>query len=249
MKKIFSIVAILWSTASMASGNIEIISVEDQKVRFSIDGDLSSQLPTCVSTGNENHYALSLENETGRAMYPLLLTGIATPSLNVSVTGAEDCAVIDGVQRANKVELVASQSHASPDNLDKPLVVYKSDGVTPVGKFASIESNRYVSYVDDSGMVKILDTRVANYELYFESADCSGVPHADRYVSSIKYMSNKNFENGKLMTYVGSGNKRLLSKLSSQIDSACESINEYIRAYSYELKEHEICGNKMCILK
>jgi hypothetical protein len=95
--------------AGTASGNVERILVHSsggngQGVAMFIMENNANK-PACSTAANGRAWAFSLENESGKAMYSLLLTAQAQQK-SISVKGADNCAAWSDREKATYIFMV-----------------------------------------------------------------------------------------------------------------------------------------------
>ncbi|WP_448566714.1 hypothetical protein [Thalassotalea ganghwensis] len=104
MKHLFSALLVVFSFHGSVNANINYLNVEANKVTFSLTENKTHSMPSCAITETNQQYGVSLLTESGRAMYSLLITAMSTKQA-VSVVSANDCADVDGVERALSVSV------------------------------------------------------------------------------------------------------------------------------------------------
>lgn len=175
----YSIALSLPFFAANATGSVDFLEVDDDVVLFSLSSAKQQTSPDCVSPATANLWSVSLASDSGRAIYSLMLTGMAKGNMDVNVQSAGDCAVREGIERASKVNLVAAQSTGQSYSIG----VYKSDGVTRLGTYTGTSSYTY-GYVGTDGIATAPKPGV-DIRLYFLTDDCTG----DAYTKS-SYITN-----------------------------------------------------------
>lgn len=105
----------LWGLISpfALSNTVNFLEVENDTAIFSTS-EAKANGPACVLSEFKDKWAVSLSSDSGRAMYSLIMTALAkSESLQLSVTSANDCGVLDGVERALDVSVQAIGTNIS----------------------------------------------------------------------------------------------------------------------------------------
>ncbi|WP_448566716.1 hypothetical protein [Thalassotalea ganghwensis] len=105
MKTILSLAILCVPFIAQASSKISYLNVDGNNVHFALAGDKAHTIPSCAVAETNQHYGVSLLTEAGRAMYSLLITAMSTKQA-VTVVSANDCSDVDGVERAQSVNLI-----------------------------------------------------------------------------------------------------------------------------------------------
>lgn len=88
-----------------AAGKVNYLNVNGDVVHFATDTAKSVASPSCATAETNERFTVSLQTESGRGMYSLLVTAMAS-DLALEVESAQDCAVAPGVERALGVSIV-----------------------------------------------------------------------------------------------------------------------------------------------
>ncbi|GLX78732.1 hypothetical protein tinsulaeT_20720 [Thalassotalea insulae] len=242
-----------FSALSFASSHISYLNVENDTVVFSLSDEKSHTIPSCVSSENQQKYAVSLTSETGRAVYSLLITAMASKQ-GIAVESANDCAVVSGIEQAMGVSIVPE---VITTGSGKAMYLYKSDGVTKLGRILTTMSNtnNFLYFpVDDNTQILSYNNKnwlsfKPSYSLYFDSSGCTGTAYIQSAGANTPYyLKNAYFNNGGLLkkgayTYVAP--RSVLRKDGVCIDQS------YGGTYHYSVSPFsgDICGDSPCIFK
>ncbi len=105
MKKCLGTISALLVTANVwAGGEINHLDVNDGIVVFGTSEAKTATSPTCTAAEQADKWAVSINSESGRAIYSLLMTAMVT-NRTVTVVSAADCADAEGIERALGVNL------------------------------------------------------------------------------------------------------------------------------------------------
>ncbi|GLX78727.1 hypothetical protein tinsulaeT_20670 [Thalassotalea insulae] len=242
-----------FSALSFASSHISYLNVENDTVVFSLSEAKSHTIPSCVSSENQQKYAVSLTSETGRAVYSLLITAMASKQ-GIAVESANDCAVVSGIEQAMGVSIVPEVKTTGDS---KALYLYKNDGVTKLGRILNTTDNINSFWyfpIDDPTQVlkynnRALLTLTTDYTVHFMNENCTGAMFI-QYVNSStpNYVKNRYIDDGGLM--FGSSSSYQTLKSSMHADGSCQTNTlGQIRYRLMTLKEDPLCGNGPCLFK
>jgi hypothetical protein len=248
MKKILGLLSILSVSAAQAAGTVDILEVSNDVVYFTTTEAKADVSPACMAPENITQWALSLNTETGKAAYALLVTASAA-NRTINVETAYDCADSDGFERAASVSLNAPI--ASP--LDtKQLYLYKGDGVTNLGRIVDIyRGNQFFFFTEnDNTALSSYIKPVSNYTIYFTAQDCTGTAAVQ---GAGKVFTHPILNVGKFIQSSPSGVNHLISKVS-QLSSlgVCTNNENPTNSYLNILDlayEDPLCGNNICVFK
>lgn len=95
------------------AGNLTSLKVDSGLVYFSTDDEKSVASPSCVALDNSDKWTMSLNTETGKAAYAILITATAKNS-KVTIESANDCADEIGFERAKSVAYVYGSEITGP---------------------------------------------------------------------------------------------------------------------------------------
>ncbi len=105
MNKWLGTISALLVTANVwAGGEINHLDVNDGIVVFATSETKTGASPTCMATDQADKWAISINSESGRAIYSLLMTAMVT-KMTINVESADDCADAEGFERAKRVWL------------------------------------------------------------------------------------------------------------------------------------------------
>lgn len=245
MQKLIYALPALIMGATQAAGTIDQLKIDDDVVLFSTTEAKTHTLPACVSDEHAKLWSVSLQTDSGKAMYALILNAMSQGS-GLTVDSAADCANRNGVERAKGVDITVATQEAEKHT---SLNIYKADGikigtlVSPVGPY-----RWYYSDSETTDGVKYMDNQ-SSATLYFASEDCSGNPHVgSAQAPSGKLVRNPFYNNNKFYT---GGSSSIIDAESHLHSSSGECIIKSMRFSSYQLVEveHPICGAHACVLK
>ena len=106
----------LFALDADAAGKVNYLNVDGDYVHFATTEAKTSASPECVIAGTNEHFTTSLKTESGRAIYSLLITAMTTEQ-GVSVTSAQDCNDVAGIERAKAVQ-ISGLARSFPSVLD-----------------------------------------------------------------------------------------------------------------------------------
>lgn len=100
MKRLLLLLSSLALSANAAAaGKVNYLNVNGDIVHFATDAAKAVASPGCVVADTSERFTMSLQTESGRGMYSLLVTAMAS-NLALEVESALDCAVSPGIERA-----------------------------------------------------------------------------------------------------------------------------------------------------
>lgn len=229
-------------SGQLFANEINYLNVEGSIVYFSTSASKASTAPTCAAPSTNEQYAVSLNNESGKALYSLLITAMASKQ-GVNVASARDCADVAGFERALGVSIspVSASSGSSSD-----LYLYLADG-TELGLIAGNEINNKVSYLSSDNTHHFLYTSLplVSPEVFFEGADCTGRAG----VVSRGVSGHHSFNGGNLFY----ANSRISLNINSKLNESgtCDTHVESVYLYYASTLDynHHVCGTKLCVIK
>lgn len=234
----------------LRAGQIQSLDVSEDVVLFSLSEEKTGSLPSCIQSGNEQMWALGLATHTDRAIYALLMTALANKSA-ISVESAGDCAAKEGVERPASISLVPGSSSPSEAASDG-LYLYKSDGVTPVGRIAKVVSEREWLYFTPDSNTELQSYRKFEYitgMLMFLERDCQG--EAFSQVQNT-VQRHDNFNQGRFFRS-GSESASVARVSLFSSDGVCSNNGTPHPATVYKIDtesyEHPLCGRGACIIR
>lgn len=238
------------------AGTVNFLEVDKDIVLFSTSDTKIAASPACMTEENSELWSISLASDSGRAIYSLILTAMATnDGMALSVESANDCGVMEGVERAEKVNLVAANddSDSSQDTDDlatKGIGLYMGDGVTRIGTVLSMgETVRSWYYAPAEGSDKIelfTNETVTPEAVYFRNQDCQGTPYMRGNTNDLG--NNPSYEDGKtfrLISTTYSGTTKSLIYYGGD----CQNIENSNTKRKINAYEHDDCGDSICIIK
>ena len=122
MKKTILLTSLLASAQVYAAAQINYLNVDSEAVYFSTAEVKPTTAPQCAVAATNDRYAVSLNTKTGRAIYSLLITAMASKQ-SVSIESAQDCADIEGLERAKGVTIVPVVAAHQEENSTKPSIL------------------------------------------------------------------------------------------------------------------------------
>lgn len=243
--KIGTLFSIL-TVASTQAQQINYLNVEGSDVYFSTTTSKAASAPSCAAAATNEQYAISLNTESGKAIYSLLITAMASKQ-GVNVLSANDCADVTGVERAKGVSMVPVTVHDSA----KGVYLYTGDGITKLGPIiSSTSTSGYgVTYLANQSdrKLSVYNHPGVSGTLYFTTHDCSGTAYSS---NRNRVFYNPGLESGRYMTTYGS--KRVAVERPSQLSNngTCTQ-NTMSSTTLYEVKPYNdpICGDFPCTIK
>ena len=242
-KLLTGLLAILAISSTFASSQVDYLNVEGDVVYFSLAEEKSHALPSCATaTENNDKYTVLLTSETGRALYSLLITAMASKQ-GVSVNSANDCNAVSGVERAQGVSIVPEVGESQ--GLITSLYLYKSDGVTKLGRVINTANDNvfyYLSEGQNTQLSKYTKEVFYNKTIYFTSTNCGGNPYlGDGNTAAFK----TSYRNGYKFK---SGSVRNQRTVKSRMSGNCSAYSN--KKYLYDTTAIvDICGGQDCIIK
>lgn len=245
--KFVNLLLLIVAFSCAADGTLTSLKVDSDVVYFSTNETKANSSPGCMVADNGEQWSVSLNSETGRAIYGLLVTATAV-NRNITVQSANDCADVEGFERAQSITLgiVANTATGSGQ-----FYLYQGDGTTklgPVAKFIDEDSFYYLASANDRSL-KLLDNPSydqSNNTIYFDKDNCQGTAWAS---SPGWFFVWKSFNDGKFArsstTYT---NQYANTRLSS--NGHCAFVYGMTRRYSLDLNAlHPVCGEAPCQIR
>ena len=170
MIRTFSLLtALLFAAPVLSSGQVNYLDVNGDIVVFATEATKTNTSPACVGAANSDKWAVSLNSESGRAIYSLLMTALVT-KMRVNVESAGDCADQDGYERAQRVWLdaVAGGTNSSASGAPKlaPDLNFvgriESTAITTLNRFNSV-GGEFVTALELTGKQVISELRLSNF--------------------------------------------------------------------------------------
>ncbi|BBN83627.1 hypothetical protein PA25_36120 [Pseudoalteromonas sp. A25] len=246
---------------SHAASKIKQLEVQGETAIFTLADPKSHAVPSCVSSDNQNKWAINLNSLQGQAMYSLLVTAVSK-GMEVDVTSANRCEALPNVEQAAYLALNVSQTAQTAQGP----ALYKSDGVTKLGNIVAMPQHNSYYYVPDDGR-KGADSYTLyedNQNMLFLNAQCTG----DAYVDGTIYRIPSYSRRLDLYIYHTSGSQsenRLYTKGNipvfyleqippyHEFNYTCTNSNrvasDYTAAVKVVTKPHDLCGESACIIK
>lgn len=246
-KRILCLVAsILVANLAIASGKINFLNIEADKVYFSTVTEKVGVRPTCANAENLTKWAVSLTSNTGQAIYSMLVTAMAG-GMPISVVSANDCADVDGVERPLGVSI-------SPDITSKELVgvlnLYTGDEAIKLGRVVSAANNSEIYFHNLSTerleYYKFPNVATVNFKL----PSCQGEGYSLSPGNIPQNFYHPMYEDGAYLRVNGSSQTL---KIYSVLDSSgvCTERNNpsFSTFYPFEMWSHQLCGSSPCKFK
>ena len=98
---------------ALAAAKVNFINIDNDIVFFSTAEAKAASSPSCVVAATQQQYTISLDNETGRAMYALLITALAGQQ-EIEVASAQDCADVVGIERVQSINMIPALPAPEP---------------------------------------------------------------------------------------------------------------------------------------
>ena len=98
----YLLMGLAFCSAAEAAGNVTSLNVEQQVVTFITSEAKSQSSPACMAAEHANKWTVSLDSQSGRATYSMLITAMSL-NIPVNVETANDCADATGLERAARV--------------------------------------------------------------------------------------------------------------------------------------------------
>lgn len=250
-----SLLAFTFFSASFglqAAGTVDFLEVDNDVVLFSTSETKIGTSPACMASDNANLWSVSLASNSGRAIYSLILTAMAKDdNVGLNIQSAQDCADKTGLERASKVNLVATARNVSSGS-SKSVGVYKADGTTHVGTLVD-----YVNYWDFHYVTNEAAWVPTHLQRYFTweatwhlEPNCAGPAYIQKANSS-PFLHNPYYNDGKFFSALPTAVKHNVASYML-VNGTCQEY-VYVGINLYEITtidtEHEICGFGPCKFK
>jgi hypothetical protein len=246
----FLILTILFlSTSICAASQVNYLNIDGDAVHFSLAVDKTHIPPSCAITETNQRYAFSLKTDAGRAMYSLLITALANKQ-GLDIESANDCADVDSIERVSGLSITPLVNFTNTQNsISKQLYLYTGDGITKLGRIASLKTQSQFYYLADDAhphsfslYAKPIDNTAS---LYFTEVDCLGEAfggRADKVFHVDFFNDNKYFK---------TTNERVSITFKSILNrDGCVNRSGGTSPYKVELTYVDpLCGEKVCQIK
>lgn len=249
MKASLLLVVSFFSLPLLAAGKLNYLNVDGDTVYFSTDELKTHSLPACVNSENDALYSLSLSSHSGRAIYALLMTAMASTQA-ISVTSAQACNHVEGVESARRVEVIPDMPEQTASN--SGLFVYKGDGTTKVGPVVNVPGTDSIIFwwAEAKKMLSMNLSRpfygIAPQTIFFAEPNCSGEAYGNNS-STYAAVYNPFFNNGRAYELYEPGNKQTSSYLNTE--GTCIANVRSKNVSKLNPTTTEVCGEYPCILK
>ena len=87
---------------TQAAGTVDFLEVDNGVVVFTTTVTKVVASPICVLTEHTPKWSISLDNQSGRASYSMLVTAMSM-GIPINIESANNCAVLDGVEQAQRI--------------------------------------------------------------------------------------------------------------------------------------------------
>ncbi|AIY67414.1 hypothetical protein [Pseudoalteromonas piratica] len=255
MKLLLSLAILFAPIIAQANAKISYLNVDGNNVHFTLAADKTHTIPSCAIAETNQHYGVSLLTEAGRAMYSLLITAMSSKQA-VSVVSGNDCNDVAGVERAQSISLMPDVSAAGGSA--KAMYLYKSDGVTKLGRIYNSENINHFYYFPLDDNTKLREYRNTiwtiyyspQHQLYFSETECQGAALVQYHgANTPRYVKNIGYNDGNLLSATGSSSYYNFKSIKNN-SGECVSYNyPNQRATIATPHQDPICGNGPCIFK
>ncbi|MBE0370366.1 hypothetical protein [Pseudoalteromonas aurantia] len=245
MKFLLPLIALVIPSLTFAAAKVTSLNVEGDTIIFATNEAKTAQSPTCVTLEKADKWSVSLTSASGRTLYSLLATSLAS-GLNVSVVSAQDCADVPNVERALSITVEPVTAMRTPDS-GSQVSLYKGDGTTRIGPILTYQ-NSSIFYLDSIQPRKVqhYKLRVRDFsQFYYNSEDCSGTPYST-YRNAIYYDLSKK-------SYYQTSNSYTSINANSQ-SSSTTGVCSKIPRTTYNLHSIDfsyvdpLCGEHACLI-
>jgi len=96
------LVVIFVCGVTQAAGTVDYLEVNNGVVVFATTEAKTVASPVCVLTEQATKWSISLDTQSGRASYSMLVTAMSM-GIPIKVESANDCAVLTGVEQAQRI--------------------------------------------------------------------------------------------------------------------------------------------------
>ena len=171
MKYITYCAALFMSANAMASSKVDFIEVQGDNVIFTTQAEKTGARPSCVAQEHVDKWSVSLKTASGRALYSMLATSLAG-RLNVTVTSANDCSDVEGVERASSIAVMPNVTVSNSG----VLALFKGDGETKVGNIVgTVNGGLQYAPLENPYFLKNYANPVREFStLYYTQDNCQG---------------------------------------------------------------------------
>lgn len=249
MKYLYLCFISLFTSVAHAAGVINFLELENDVVLFSTAEDKTSY-PACVNNDQTQLWSLSLSTDMGRAAYSLILTSMAKGDIALSIESAQDCGVLDGVERAQKITLVNS---ASSQSSGTKVGVYTSDDIR-LGTLLEVINYNTGYYVNENGVLTSVNWNVGTQGagLYYIEENCAGAAYTLNSSGALSYHPDINDGYFFASSRANRQSLSIRSVMSTNSDGSlkCTNHSSLKNVYPVDFEvQHMICGRKNCYLK
>jgi|GEM_PF-5577492 len=235
---------------AFAGAKVNYLNVEGDLISFTTEETKTAASPACVAAETANLWSVSLSSQNGRTLYSLLATSLAG-NLDVTVASAQDCADVDGIERAKSISItpatVTETSPASASGASNGAYLYTGDGLTKLGPIISV-ANSYIYYASANNPRKLEYYKpvVQSRTLEFAQSDCQGAAY-ERSANFVYY--HESYNGGQ---YMKSDDTAVSVRKVSYLDNGV--CTNYSSPYNQNLYPVDtsyvdpLCGQHACLL-
>ncbi|MCV2884323.1 hypothetical protein OE749_06415 [Aestuariibacter sp. AA17] len=245
LNRLLGLFTVTSATITMSASHasyVQTLKVKGNHVLFSTSAE-RQQHAACVTNENEQFWSLSLNTESGRASYSLLMLAL-DQSKSVNIEPANDCADISGVERAESINVNFSSMNTTA-NTGKIAAMVTGDEKHQVGIIITAFSKDRWAYVGNTATSELqyYDAKPSLSQVYYSGSNCTGTPLSEHTIHQWNpYFANGNYVQGNLNNTVTG--YRSIRNLSTQ---ACQnSSNSAKNMYILEEAPHPLCGTRPC---
>jgi hypothetical protein len=87
---------------TQAAGKVDFLEVNAGVVVFTTSAPKTVNSPSCVLSEYAEKWSISLNTQSGRASYSMLVTAMSM-GIPINIESANNCAVLDGVEQAQRI--------------------------------------------------------------------------------------------------------------------------------------------------
>lgn len=174
MKAVLTLICLLTPFFTNAAAQVNYLNVVGDTVHFSTNEEKALTSPACAVAETNDKFAVSLLTESGRAIYSLLITALASKQA-INVKSALDCVGVGDLERAQGVSITPVTMPGG-----KSLYLYTADRLEKLGRVVKALDYRTFMY-----LAKEDDTQLATYSrtsynnsVYFTEPNCAGQGYA-----------------------------------------------------------------------
>lgn len=246
MKRIFiPLLTLLTPITALASTSLATLNVDGDVALFTTAEAKTHEIPSCVDQSRKQEWAVSLNTTSGKAIFALLVAAYSD-NRNVTITSANDCADVNGYERAQSIAVSPAQISSASN-----IYLYKADGQTVVGRFIERDGIKVNSFwylsAENSQELKLYTPFGAYQELSFKTTDCTGTPYIS---TNNKVGRNDYFHGGTFFISNSSTNDRGRKSTLDRFGKCTSDVFSNAPMYEVDVTyEDPVCGQNLCQLK